>query len=419
MADAFRMTLWRVGLRRAVLVAAFIAWPVVGWACAPADAPAVEVGDLDVGDVQAGDVDRGEESERTSLTSPATDFARTIERLSEPGGYFDTDNLISNESSYLHVAGALRASGLSGGAYVGVGPDQNFSYMAILRPDIAYLIDIRRDNLLQHLLFKALFEEGRNRVEFLSLLYGRRAPNDLGDWDERSVHEITAWVDGNPGDAASRRFALERISERVGSMGVPLDDDDWATIERFHRAFIEPGLDLRFTTYGRAPRFFYPTHRDLLLAEDLDGEPSSFLVDEDDYQFLRRLHEADAVIPVVGNLAGDHAFAAIGRDIAERGHTLNGMYTSNVEFYLWSDRTFDRFAVTLLGLPKDPGGFIIRSYFGGAFREPHPLQQPGFYSAQLLQRFEDFDRVAGSEGFRGYGDLVVRDAVPLEGVDTP
>src|SRR5690348_10986208 len=60
-------------------------------------------------------------------------FAALSLRISEPGGYFDSDNLISNESSYLHVLGAMRKLGVSGGAYVGVGPDQNFSYMARIR----------------------------------------------------------------------------------------------------------------------------------------------------------------------------------------------------------------------------------------------------------------------------------------------
>ena len=60
------------------------------------------------------------------VQAPAT-FAARVAQLSEPGGYFDTDNLISNERSYLHVVPALRAAGLAGGAYIGVGPDQNFS----------------------------------------------------------------------------------------------------------------------------------------------------------------------------------------------------------------------------------------------------------------------------------------------------
>src|ERR1041384_7917433 len=79
------------------------------------------------------------------------EFPRLIQRLSEPGGYFDSDNLISNESSYLHVLGKMRKMNVTGGAFIGVGPDQSFSYIAQTRPRIAFMIDIRRDNLLQHL----------------------------------------------------------------------------------------------------------------------------------------------------------------------------------------------------------------------------------------------------------------------------
>src|SRR5579859_3489960 len=88
---------------------------------------------------------------------PESSFAHLVESLSEPGGYFDSDNIITNEMSYLKVLDILRAHDIHGGAYVGVGPDQNFSYIAATRPSIAFVIDIRRDNLLEHLLFKALF----------------------------------------------------------------------------------------------------------------------------------------------------------------------------------------------------------------------------------------------------------------------
>ena len=94
-------------------------------------------------------------------------FASLVEQLSEPGGEFDTDNLISNEQSYLHVVPALEQAGLAGGVYIGVGPDQNFSYIARIRPAEAFIVDIRRDNLLLHLLFKAIFVTTKNRVEYL------------------------------------------------------------------------------------------------------------------------------------------------------------------------------------------------------------------------------------------------------------
>src|SRR5262245_48240744 len=76
----------------------------------------------------------------TSLSDSA--FARLSASLSEPQGYFDTDNLISNEDSYLHVIGTLKRLGVTGGVYLGVGPDQNFSYIAAVHPHIAFMIDI-------------------------------------------------------------------------------------------------------------------------------------------------------------------------------------------------------------------------------------------------------------------------------------
>jgi hypothetical protein len=106
------------------------------------------------------------------------DFAALIERVSEPGGYFDTGNLISNETGYLNVMDALERLGLQGGAYVGVGPDQNFSYIAALRPEIVFITDVRRDNLLHHLLLKALIVSAPTRVEFLSALHGVEPPAD-------------------------------------------------------------------------------------------------------------------------------------------------------------------------------------------------------------------------------------------------
>src|SRR5258707_607516 len=71
-------------------------------------------------------------------------FAELSSQVSEPGGFFDTDNLISNEDSYLHAITTLQQLGIHGGAYLGVGPDQNFSYIAAIQPQIAFIVDIRR-----------------------------------------------------------------------------------------------------------------------------------------------------------------------------------------------------------------------------------------------------------------------------------
>jgi len=89
------------------------------------------------------------------------EFAQYVDQWSEPEGYFDTDNFITNETSYLHVIPELQKRTAPGGVYIGVGPDQNFSYIARLRPSEAFIVDIRRDNLLLHLLFKAIFASSR------------------------------------------------------------------------------------------------------------------------------------------------------------------------------------------------------------------------------------------------------------------
>src|SRR5579862_4699587 len=141
----------------------------------------------------------------SAQAAPAS-FGAEIARLSEPGGAFDTDNLISNERAYLDVIPTLVSRGVTGGAYVGVGPDQNFSYIARIRPSIAFIVDIRRDNLLLQLLFKALFANSRTRVEYLSLLTGRAPPDQLDSWREANLDRIIAYVDSaTPAPAKARQ----------------------------------------------------------------------------------------------------------------------------------------------------------------------------------------------------------------------
>jgi hypothetical protein len=299
-------------------------------------------------------------------SAPPTPFAALVARLSEAPGSFDTDNLISNEQSYLQVMPALDAEGLRGGVYLGVGPDQNFSYIARLRPSLAIIVDVRRDNLLLHLLFKALFAAAPTRVEYLSALFGRSPPADPGSWRGIPVETLAAAIDRavrlGPGEMARLRSMLDAAIERAG---VPLSAGDRETIHRFHDAFVEAGLDLRFQSYGRRPRSYYPTYRDLLLATDPSGRHASFLASDEDYAFVRALEARDGVVPVVGNLGGEVALARIGRLLAERHESVSAFYTSNVEYYLWGDGTFPRFVANLRALPHRRTSLIIRSVFGG------------------------------------------------------
>ena len=228
---------------------------------------------------------------RRNLPSPPQ-----VAALSEPAGYFDTDNLISNERSYLDVVPDLKKRGVKGGAYIGVGPDQNFSYIAAIRPDVAFIVDVRRDNLLLHLLFKSLFTLARTRVEYLAMLLGRPVPADVESWRDAPLDKHRVARRGGARSTRARVTVLRgRVDEAIAKTGVPLSREDLATIDRFHRRFIEAGVGLRFQSTGRPPQSHYPTYRDLLLATDALGERSNYLASEESFQFIKIMQQRDLV----------------------------------------------------------------------------------------------------------------------------
>ncbi|MBM3773157.1 MAG: hypothetical protein FJW27_18100 [Acidimicrobiia bacterium] len=321
-------------------------------------------------------------------------FADRIHALSEPPGYFDTDNLISNESSYLHVIPDLLEQRPAGGVYIGVGPDQNFSYIARARPAVAYLVDIRRDNLLLHLLFKALFDAAPTRVEYLCLLIGRSPPPAEMRAKDLTLPEVIGWVErATRSDREVLRTSVER---RLRAHGVPLSPQDLQTIARFHSEFIEAGLELQFRSHGRPPNVYYPTLRALLMATDRAGRRWSYLDSEEAYRFVRMLHGQHAIIPVVGDLSGPHALKAIAAELRANRSALSVIYVSNVENYLSRGRRFRAFVENLQALPRQPRALLIRSIFGGG------------PSVSEVQSVDDLIAGVAEERYRSHGDIIYR-----------
>ena len=315
-----------------------------------------------------------------------TGFAALVAQLSEDGAYFDTDNLISNETSYLHAITPIRRLGVRGGAYLGVGPGQNFSYIAEIRPAVAFIVDIRRDNMLQHLLLRALFVQSPTRLEDLARLHGRPVPRDPARWQGRSAEQLVEYIDATPADARLAAARRDSIVATIRGFGVPLTPADYATIARFHDAFIRAGL---------------------VLERDLQGRRASFVGSEQRYGIVREMQRRGRIVPVVGDLAGPHAVRAIGAWLREHRIPMSAFYTSNVEYYLMQDGTFARFAGNVAALPRARQSIVIRSYFPGRMG-PHPEAVRGYYATQLVQRTDAFVRDAGGGGYAGYQDLVTR-----------
>src|SRR5712672_266756 len=162
------------------------------------------------------------------------DFWSLIETLSEPAGAFTlSDNLVSNEPDFAERVRRLRPAG---GVYIGVGPEQNFSYIVGLRPAMAFIIDIRRENRNLHLLYKALFELSADRADFVSRLFSRPRPPGLGS--ASSVQDIFMRYDGVPASATLHSINAQLVRERLLiTRGLPLAETDLDVINRAFGSF--------------------------------------------------------------------------------------------------------------------------------------------------------------------------------------
>ena len=123
------------------------------------------------------DTGAGRDSLPTRLGDQA--FWKLVTDLSEPNGSFRSDNLVSNEIRFQWVLPELTRTVRPGGVYLGVGPEQNFTYIAALRPKLAFILDVRRGNVDLHLMYKALFELATDRADFVSRLLSRKRPAGL------------------------------------------------------------------------------------------------------------------------------------------------------------------------------------------------------------------------------------------------
>jgi len=336
--------------------------------------------------------------------APAQRLGALIEELSEPGGYFDTDNLVSNESAYLSVADQLDDAG-SGGVYLGVGPDQNYSYLARLRPRWAFIVDIRRQNMLQHLLFNAFLEKAEDPRRYLCLLLARPCPEAASDpWDlARGLVRLEGVRPSREVFEANLSEALAHVGERLG---VSLTGADRAAIRGIYEGFFEGQLDLRFRSHGRPFRAHHPTYRSLLMARSPGGR-GSFLASADDYRFVRDLARSGRLVPIVGDFAGPTALESVARLVREKGESVRAFYVSNVEFYLIGSGRFDGYVRNVRGLPHDSRSLLIRACFH--YGAEHPARVAGHRSTTVVQPMARFLSLYDAGDYSTYWDVCTRD----------
>ena len=340
-------------------------------------------------------------------SAPASPLAPLVAQLSEPAGYFDTDNLISNETSYLQVADQLAASAPTGGVYVGVGPDQNFSYIARTRPRYAFIVDIRRQNMLQHFLFATLFARADDPYHYLCLLFSRPCPALTPEAARSGVAGALDALEAVAPTEATFDANLQAAYRHIeGPLGFALSAQDRTDLRKISRAFFDEQTAIRFRTFGRTGAY-HPTYRALLLARSPSGRFGTFLDAPDDYAFVRDLSRAQRIVPVVGDFGGPHALRAIGDWVRANRLTIAAFYTSNVEFYLMRDGAFARFAANVRALPASPESVIIRACFD--YGRPHPAEMPGHRSVLLLERLPRFLELEKAGAYASDWDVCTAD----------
>jgi hypothetical protein len=231
------------------------------------------------------------------------------QEISEPGGYFQIrDNFTSNEMEIGQLFTMLRNARVSGDVYMGVGPEQNFTYIAAIRPRMAFVVDIRRQAVMQHLMFKAMFEMAKDRADFISLLFAKPRPAGL----DTSMSIPKLWeayrTVASDSNLKNRNWPLvvDRLTKAHGFTFTP---DEMDMLKLVFEAFYSygPSIATRGYAAGRGGDFTDLTG----FSNDQSGQPKSFLSSEENYQYVKMLQEKNLIVPVSGDFGGPKALRAI------------------------------------------------------------------------------------------------------------
>src|SRR4030095_14364021 len=291
-----------------------------------------------------------------SLLSDA-EFWRTIEVFSEPNGYFRSDNFLSNESALQEVIPKLKERIRPGGVYIGVGPEQNFTYILAFQPKLSFVIDIRRLNMLEHLLYKAIFELSQDRADFVSALFSRPRPRGLTE--KTGVQELFNAYDHVDSDNALLERNLARVrSQLMGAHHFPLSEVDEMDIRYVLSDFSRagPGLTYAFKGSYYQGTLGMPTYKELMMETDGKGHNWGFLTSEEAFRRIQDIQRRNLIIPLVGDFAGPKTIRAVGRYMKQHDALLSVFYTSNVEMYLFQQgKDWKDFYENVATLPLNSG----------------------------------------------------------------
>ena len=303
-------------------------------------------------------------------------FWGLITDLSEPEQSFTT-YMVSNEVFYPNLVVALMNLNLKGGAYVGVAPEQNYHYIAALKPQVAFVLDIRRQAVIQHLMFKAVFELAENRADFVSLLFTKPRPQGLANTASAFDTWTAFWY--IPTDTSKFKGNFARIFDHLTKKHkFAFSAYDSTLLYNTYFAFYASGPNI-VSNGGTSGNDASPsTFGNLTSARDGSGVERSFLANDEGYQVIRQLELKNLIIPIVGDFAGTHALRSIGQYLRDNSVQLSAFYVSNVETYLNRDGKGPAFYANLGTMPFHATSAMIRGISPGRMCNVQQMVSIGF-----------------------------------------
>jgi hypothetical protein len=219
--------------------------------------------------------------------------------------------LMSNEPRGYHWTGYIENIG---GAYVGIGSDQNYSHIAIARAQWAWVVDYDPRVYANHLRLSAFVIASATPKAFV---------DKFADRSEREALRIL------------KEAYPERPELKAGY---------FATRAELYTYFQEQARPNRAT-----PDF-------------------GWLRNEKHYAYVRTLFEQGRLRPVAGDLLGRSAMTGIGAAAEQLGVPVRVYYTSNAPSS-WGGMITDAYRRNVLALPFDEWSVVLQTNSKGGFRQ--------------------------------------------------
>ena len=284
---------------------------------------------------------------------------------------------------------------------------------------MAIIFDIRRGNMIEHLMYKALFELSADRADFLSKLFSRPRPAGLDTASTAGAAVRRRTIRVSPDSALYRKnlAAITRQADEGPRLRAGRQRQQVRSSTSTRRS---SAADRRSTTTIPAAtgrwRLRTRQHADVRVAAGGDGSAGrnwAYLATEANYRWLKDFESKNLLVPVVGDFAGPKAIRAVGKYLKDHHAIVGAFYTSNVEQYLFQGADeWKRYYANVATLPLDSTSSFIRSIGGGFAAAARPLRVAaqqmllGGRLPSVTCSIQDLLKAFNDGKIVGYGDVI-------------